>query len=107
MVHGCQIRNQSDLYYLTFQIVQWTDLFTRQVYRDIIIESLNYCQKNKGLEVYAYVIMSGHPKKMGHNAMMTEPAKAAVSLGSWLLILGSVIGSNHVHLLARSQHDNE
>jgi hypothetical protein len=27
------------------------------------------------------------PKKLGHNALMTEPAKAAVSLGSWLLIL--------------------
>jgi putative transposase len=60
MVYGCQIRNQSDLYYLTFQIVQWADLFTRQIYRDIIIESLLYCQKNKGLEVYAYVIMSNH-----------------------------------------------
>lgn len=60
MSHGCQIRNQSGLYYLTFQIVQWADLFTRQVYRDIMIDSLWYCQQNKGLELYAYVIMSNH-----------------------------------------------
>jgi REP element-mobilizing transposase RayT len=60
MSHGCQIRNQSGLHYVTFQIVQWADLFTRQVYRDIIIDSLRYCQENKGLEVYAYVIMSNH-----------------------------------------------
>jgi REP element-mobilizing transposase RayT len=60
MSHGCQIRNQSGLYYVTFQIVKWADLFTRQVYRDIIIDSLRYCQDNKGLEVYAYVIMSNH-----------------------------------------------
>jgi len=60
MSQGYQVRNQSGLYYLTFQIVQWADLFTRQVYRDIVIDSLKYCQQNKGLEIYAYVIMSNH-----------------------------------------------
>ena len=60
MSQGCQVRNQSGLHYLTFQIVQWADLFTRKVYRDIVIDSLRYCQQNKGLEVYAYVIMSNH-----------------------------------------------
>jgi Transposase and inactivated derivatives len=34
--------------------------FTRKTYRDIIIESLKYCQQAKGLEIYAYVIMSNH-----------------------------------------------
>ncbi len=33
---------------------------TRQKYRDIIILNLAYCQKNKGLEIYAWVIMSNH-----------------------------------------------
>jgi hypothetical protein len=44
------------------------------------------------------VILRGHPKKMGHNAMMTEPAQAVVSLDSWLLVLGSVIGSEAKNL---------
>lgn len=57
---GYKIADQSAAYYLTFQIVGWVDLFTRQVYRDIVIESLRYCQQNKGLVVYAYVIMSNH-----------------------------------------------
>jgi putative transposase len=48
------------LFYLTFQIVGWVDIFTRQIYRDIVIESLKYCQKNKDLYLYAYVIMSNH-----------------------------------------------
>jgi REP element-mobilizing transposase RayT len=48
------------LYFLTFQIVGWVDLFTRQIYRDIVIDSLKYCQINKGLQLYAYVIMSNH-----------------------------------------------
>jgi len=46
------------LYYLTFQIVGWVDIFTRKIYRDIAIESLQYCQQYKGLFLFAYVIMS-------------------------------------------------
>ncbi len=60
MSQGCQIRNQSALHYLTIQVVQWADIFTRSDYRDIVIDSLGYCQQNKGLEIYAYVIMSNH-----------------------------------------------
>ncbi len=60
MSQGYQINNQSGLYYLTLQIVQWADIFTRKIYRDIVIDSFKYCQQNKGLEIYAYVIMSNH-----------------------------------------------
>lgn len=60
MSHGYQIKNQSALHYLTIQVVQWVDIFTRHIYRDIVIDSLQYCQQNKGLEIYAYVIMSNH-----------------------------------------------
>ncbi len=48
------------VYFLTFQIVFWLDVFTRQSYRDIFIESMNYCRKHKHLKIYAYVIMSNH-----------------------------------------------
>jgi len=48
------------MYFLTFQVVGWVDLFTRKAYRDIIIDSLKYCQQNKGLSLFAYVIMSNH-----------------------------------------------
>ncbi len=60
MPTGYQIKDQSAIYFVTFQVVQWADIFTRQVYRDIVIDSLNYCRKNKGLEIFAYVIMSNH-----------------------------------------------
>ena len=60
MPTGYQIYDQSKPYYLTFQVVYWIDLFTRQVYRDIVIESLKYCQQEKGLNIFAYVIMSNH-----------------------------------------------
>jgi len=60
MSTGYKIAEKDGLYYLTFQIVGWVDIFTRQVYRDIAIESLKYCQQNKGLCIFAYVIMSNH-----------------------------------------------
>jgi REP element-mobilizing transposase RayT len=41
-------------------ITSWVDVFTRQIYRDIFLDSLKYCQKNKGLVVHAWVIMSNH-----------------------------------------------
>ena len=57
---GYKIRNQEAIHYVTFTIVYWIDVFTRPNYRDIIIESLKYCQKEKDLVIYAYVIMSNH-----------------------------------------------
>jgi REP element-mobilizing transposase RayT len=60
MSTGYKIVDQEALHYVTFQVVNWVDLFTRQVYRDIVIESLKFCQVNKGLEIYAFVVMSNH-----------------------------------------------
>mgnify|MGYP000190869397 CR=1 FL=1 len=60
MSTGYQIYDQSGTYFLTFQVVDWVDVFTRKVYRDIVLQSLDYCRKHKGLQVWAYVIMSNH-----------------------------------------------
>jgi hypothetical protein len=60
MSQGYQIYDQNKLHYLTFQIVQWVDVFTRNEYKQIIVNSFDYCRKNKGLELYAYVIMTNH-----------------------------------------------
>jgi len=60
MSTGYQINDQEGIYYLTFQVVDWIDIFTRQIYSDIIVESLKYAIENKGLEVFAFVIMSNH-----------------------------------------------
>jgi hypothetical protein len=38
---GYKIRDQSKPHYLTFTTVEWADVFTRQIYKDIIIENLN------------------------------------------------------------------
>ena len=55
-----QIYDKSGSYFLTFQVVEWVDVFTQKVYRDIIIDSFDFCRKNKELQIWAYVIMSNH-----------------------------------------------
>ena len=57
---GCKIVDQYATYFLTVTVVGWVDLFTRKECRQILIDSLRYCQEHKGLLLYAYVIMSNH-----------------------------------------------
>ncbi len=57
---GYKIRNQAATHFLTFSIMGWIDVFTRQRYRDIILESFQFCREKKNLQVGAYVIMSNH-----------------------------------------------
>ena len=57
---GHKIFDQKAMYFVSFAVVAWVDVFTRKEYRDIMIESLNYCQEQKGLVIYAWCIMSNH-----------------------------------------------
>ena len=41
-------------------MVGWVDLFIRVAYKDIIVNALQYCRQNKGLQIYSYVIMTSH-----------------------------------------------
>jgi len=60
MAEGYQIRNQEAIHYLTFQVINWMDVFTRKAYRDILIDSFAYCRMYKDLNIHAFVIMSNH-----------------------------------------------
>lgn len=52
--------NQDQAYFVSFAVIDWIDIFTRQIYCDILIKSLKYCQKEKGLILYAWCIMPSH-----------------------------------------------
>ena len=47
-------------HFITFSVVNWIDALTRNEYKDIVVESLQYCIKEKGLQLHAWVIMSNH-----------------------------------------------
>jgi REP element-mobilizing transposase RayT len=54
------ITDQNAVYFLTFTVTDWVDIFTRKEYKVEIADSLNYCIENKGLIVYAWCLMSNH-----------------------------------------------
>jgi REP element-mobilizing transposase RayT len=60
MSTGYQIKDQKGIHFLTFQIVDWIDIFTRKIYKDILIDSFKFSIENKGFQLFAYVIMSNH-----------------------------------------------
>ena len=51
---------EGTLYYVTLTVVGWMDVFTRKEYVYDLMKNIKYCQANKGLDLYAYVIMSNH-----------------------------------------------
>jgi putative transposase len=50
----------SGIYYLTFTVRNWYYIFDRHNRFQILADSLKYCQKNKGVKIYAYVFMINH-----------------------------------------------
>lgn len=48
------------LYFVSFSIVYWIDLFIRNEYKDILLASWKFCVKEKGMELYAWCIMTSH-----------------------------------------------
>jgi len=54
------IGDQEKFHFVTFTVVHWIDVFIRDEYKNIFIDSLKYCQKEKGLEIGAWCIMTNH-----------------------------------------------
>ena len=47
-------------HFVTFSVVGWVDVFSREQYKEIVVESLRYCTEHKGLTLHAWVIMTNH-----------------------------------------------
>ncbi len=48
------------IYFVSFAVTNWIDLFIRNEYREEILNSIRYCQANKDLELYGWCIMTSH-----------------------------------------------
>ncbi len=55
-----KIKDKEGLYFVTFTVTGWVDLFIRNDYRNCLIDSFQYCVTKKGLNVHAFVIMTSH-----------------------------------------------
>jgi len=60
MSRAYKIRNQEKAYFVSFATINWIDVFIRREYLDIVVDSLKQCVAKKGLDVYAWCIMSSH-----------------------------------------------
>jgi putative transposase len=47
-------------HFVTFTVVGWIDVFSREQYKELFLESLKYCQENKNMIIHAWVIMTNH-----------------------------------------------
>jgi REP element-mobilizing transposase RayT len=52
--------DQDKLYFVSFAVINWIDLFIRKQYKEILVSSLAYCQREKQLELYGWCIMTSH-----------------------------------------------
>lgn len=52
--------NYDGTFFITLTVVSWVDVFTRSNYCEEIVRNIKFCQQHKGLELYAYLIMSNH-----------------------------------------------
>lgn len=60
MSRNYKFYNPKGVYFVSFAVVDWIDVFTRNEYKDILIESLDFCQREKGMEIFAWCIMTNH-----------------------------------------------
>lgn len=60
MAFAHRIQDQNAVFFLTCTVHQWVDVFSRKVYADILVDSLRYCQQNKGLKIFGWVIITNH-----------------------------------------------
>jgi hypothetical protein len=43
MSRAYKFRDQQKLYFVSFATVNWIDVFTRRIYKDILLDSFRYC----------------------------------------------------------------
>lgn len=55
-----KFKDPEGMYFITMSIVDWVDLFTRPELKHLIVDSLKYCQEQKGLVIHAWCIMPSH-----------------------------------------------
>ena len=60
MSRNYKFHNPEGVYFISFAVVFWLDVFTRNDYKNIVVDSLRFCQLKKGMEIFAWCIMSNH-----------------------------------------------
>ncbi len=73
MSRNYKFHNPDGVYFVSFAVIEWLDVFTRNEYKDIVLDSLRYCQKEKGMEIFAWCIMTNHVHLIFRSAKGQKP----------------------------------
>ena len=57
---GYRVRDPYAIYFVTFTVVEWMDVFTRPEYAQYVLDSLRFSQEQRGLMLYGWVLMPNH-----------------------------------------------
>ena len=55
-----KFRDHEKLYFITYTVINWLDVFIRNEYKKIMLDSWKYCVENKGMELFGWCIMTSH-----------------------------------------------
>ncbi|MBN2613702.1 MAG: transposase [Bacteroidales bacterium] len=55
-----KFHNPDGIYFISFAVIYWIDVFVREDYFALLAESLDYCKKNKGMQLFAWCILPSH-----------------------------------------------
>ncbi len=55
-----KFHNPEGIYFVSFATVYWLDVFVRDRYFDVLLESLKYCKNELGMLIHAYCFMPSH-----------------------------------------------
>lgn len=75
--------DKAGVYFTTSTVVGWADVFTRDIYRDIVLNSLRFCQQNQGLVIHAWVLMTNHLHLICSFRGIQEPALVLKNMKSF------------------------
>ena len=73
MSRNYKFHNPEGVYFVSFAVVEWLDVFTRNEYKDIVLDCLRFCQKNKQMEIFAWCIMTNHVHLVFRSAGQQKP----------------------------------
>jgi putative transposase len=74
------------VYFITATVVDWIDVFSRDVYRNILLDSFRYCQQNQGLQIHAWVLMTNHFHMISSFINNADPGKTIKNIKSFTAI---------------------
>jgi REP element-mobilizing transposase RayT len=81
-----KVLDQTAPHFITSTVVEWLPVFTSSAYCDVLIESLKFCREQKGLKLYAFVIMDTHIHLLAYSENLPRLMKEFKSFTALRLI---------------------